>query len=709
MHKSYEMIHNSLQHSWNTIAPFWPLKNLIAVNPLQGYEGLNFEAALQQAQCFSTCDRITESLKKINRFTIKWLQVLSDEGQAYFSMPSYGSNKYDSWKKLIIYDTQLHANSADNVHWISHLPENPLEVIERCLNKLRIEPNEYTQFITFLLSSLSGWASYVRYGAMYTSEPFISQEEYVALRLIITCLIEPQARTLLKWQHNVSSCSSSWSSTIATYENDYQTKLYEKFKHVPEDLSYLPDAQFLFCIDVRSEPVRKALEESGHYETYGIAGFFGLPITVHTYDQELYQACPVILKPTHTIMHKISKNSFDLIKFSKKFYQSLKYNVVTSFALVETLGLASALWMSLKKCIPVTLWRVKNKWSVQEACVLDTQTIELSVQIEWAFNLLTTISLTTFAPLIVLVGHKSVTENNPFSSALDCGACAGRPGGTNALIMSHILNNPQVRAGLVTKGIIIPESTHFIPAQHITTTDEIIFLEDDLLPEEIDVSNLKIAFAKVRKHINYERAIKLGYQVDKEKVVDLMEYISKDWSQVQPEWGLARNACFIIAPRWVTHKVDLEGRAFLHSYDYRNDVDGSILKSILAGPAVVGQWINTCYLFSSLDPVMYGAGSKITANITGKIGVMQGNASDLMTGLPVQSVYKDELTLYHEPVRLIIIIYAPLEFISQALDDQDSFKNLIKNKWVHCSALDPEPHTLYRLNSDLSWQQINEV
>ena len=77
---------------------------------------------------------------------------------------------------------------------------------------------------------------------------------------------------------------------------------------------------------------------------------------------------------------------------------------------------------------------------------------------------------------------------------------------------------------------------------------------------------------------------------------------------------------------------------------------------------------NSQYLFSTLDNVAYGAGSKITKNITGKIGIMQGNASDLMSGLPLQSVYRSDKEAYHETVRLMTIVYAPSGFIDKIIE-----------------------------------------
>ncbi len=176
---------------------------------------------------------------------------------------------------------------------------------------------------------------------------------------------------------------------------------------------------------------------------------------------------------------------------------------------------------------------------------------------------------------------------------------------------------------------------------------------------------------------------------------------------MRPEWGLARNASFIVAPRGLTRNVDLEGRAFLHSYDWEQDPDGTSLTVILTAPMVVAQWINTQYLFSTIDNVAYGGGSKVTKNITGKLGIMQGNASDLMHGLPLQSVFSSDREAYHEPLRLMTVVYAPRHLIDEIVARQEVLQKLFGNGWVTLACIDPSDKCTHILQRDLKWQTMH--
>ena len=486
--------------------------------------------------------------------------------------------------------------------------------------------------------------------------------------------------------------------------------------------STVPDAQIVFCIDVRSEPFRRALENRGHYETFGFAGFFGIPVRIkNTITEELYSSCPVLLKPQNTVNESPCSSQlcvqdhkgYQKLNTVKALYQSLKYNFTTSFALVELLGFAAGFWMALRSLAPVLAIKyrrfITERIRPNTAVTPSLDDISFSGQCTFAESALRAIGITkNFSSLIVFCGHGSATQNNAYATALDCGACGGRHGASNARILAKILNSSKVREHLHQVGILIPQSTHFLAAEHNTTTDDVeIYSSDtqDISLEKI-IQKLKNDLKAAGRINSQQRSKDMGFNADENKSAKHTKRRSIDWAQVRPEWGLARNASFIVAPREMTKNIDLEGRSFLHSYDYRHDPDGTILTLILTAPMVVAQWINSQYLFSTLDNVAYGSGSKVTKNITGKIGIMQGNASDLMSGLPLQSVYSSDKEAYHETVRLMTIVYAPSNFIDKIIEKQSVLQKLFRNGWVLLICIDPEnTNHHYFLDRDLTWRR----
>jgi hypothetical protein len=122
---------------------------------------------------------------------------------------------------------------------------------------------------------------------------------------------------------------------------------------------------------------------------------------------------------------------------------------------------------------------------------------------------------------------------------------------------------------------------------------------------------------------------------------------------------------------------------------------------------IVAQWINMQYLFSTVDNVAYGGGSKITKNIIGKIGIVQGNASDLMNGLPLQSLYNKDTENYHEPQRLMVVVLAPKMMLDKIIRAQSVLQKLFGNGWVQMTVIEPDNNKIYLLNRGFSWQEMN--
>ena len=198
-----------------------------------------------------------------------------------------------------------------------------------------------------------------------------------------------------------------------------------------------------------------------------------------------------------------------------------------------------------------------------------------------------------------------------------------------------------------------------------------------------------------------ERAPRLGLgELSDAKLHAAVVKRANNWAEVRPEWGLAGNAVFIVAPRERTRHIDFEGRAFLHDYRFDDDQDHAILEAIMMGPVLVAHWINFQYYASTVDNARYGCGDKVLHNIVGgHLGVLEGNGGDLRIGLSLQSLNDGERWV-HTPLRLAVFIEASRPAIDRVLEKQSKARELVDNEWLHLFQLDAGERSVFARRKD---------
>lgn len=481
-----------------------------------------------------------------------------------------------------------------------------------------------------------------------------------------------------------------------------------------------PLAQVFFCIDEREESMRRALEEANpQVETYGAAGYFGVAVDYKGIDDPHGAAfCPVVVKPEHAVLEQPKAGDNALLESRRRRRRVLGLLMRNSFVSSKTLvrgwlstsalGLLSAVplighllaprryallrdWLN-REFLPeprteLTLMRNTTQSQSAVAGLLTGFTPEEKT--ERVASVLRPAGLVGgFARLVVILGHGSTSLNNPHESAHDCGACGGRRGGPNARLFAAIANRLEVRERLREQGIDIPADTWFVGGYHDTCSDDVELFDLDTVPttHQADLDSIRNSLDQARAQNARERVRRFescAKNADAEDALRHAEERSEHLAQPRPEYGHCTNAVCIIGRRSLTRGLFLDRRAFLVSYDAVQDPQDKHLSALLASVVPVCGGISLEYYFSFVDNDRYGCGTKLPHNVTSLIGVMDGHASDLRTGLPWQMVE------IHEPVRILFVVETTPERLEKAIHASASLRQLVQNRWIRLATIDP--------------------
>jgi hypothetical protein len=779
-------IHESIDSAAEAVGRVWPIHSFVTANPLAGFEDDPFHEAVRKgerlfggqgypsAATFRRAweagqidpERLREELAahghdaeadpgallddlateespaaesadptdaRVDRHLTKWLAAFVDEDGAEWSMPNREAGFYRAWREVAPHDGDV--PDGDD------LPEEPIAAIEAVLDG--VPEGRWQDAFEHHLAALPGWVGLLRQRAAGSS-PWAAAHpaplvDYLAVRLTaadrLDATVVPDSSPVDDAEGGEVPLAAVW---LSAWEASYRSELVdavatEAAVHDADGDTDdgRPAAQLVFCIDTRSEIIRRHLEHAGAYETHGYAGFFGVPMRYEGPDDAVHHdACPPILDPAHRIEDRPTGDATAAERHDRwtsvrraagNALESLKPNVAAAFGFVENSGGGYGAALALRTLLPSRVYdlgesvdeRVPARHEYCEPTV-DGETCDhdgdlplgltLDERVEYAATAFDLMGWEEFARLVVFTGHAGQTANNPFDSSLDCGACAGNAGGPNARVLAAICNDPAVREALRERGHEIPEDTVFLAGEHNTTTDEVTLFDGDV-PESHheDVERLREDLATARAGAATERADDMGTDGDGIRETTRR---AADWAETRPEWGLAGNAAFVVGPRDLTADLNLDGRSFLHSYDPATDPDGTALEAIMTGPMVVTQWINTQYYFATVDSGAYGSGSKVTQNPVGNVGVYQGNGGDLMAGLPLQSVMATDEVPYHQPLRLSVVIHAPVGRVTDVLAEHEHLRTLLDNGWCSLTVVDPQDATPHRYHEGLEWESV---
>jgi len=596
------------------------------------------------------------------------------------------SSLYSHWLTISRADRGIETlmDEGDLNELFAKLPDDPHELIKVCQASFMTDASDYALqcYCQALISDLWGWAAALAYQDARQDSKWVFELlcirlawEYLLWHLAERTNTSVHEQLKASFNEQLDHCfgwvgyAQQYNELLWKWQTAYERSQVARLQFTDstaEQPSKSPDIQAVFCIDVRSERYRRALEKAGQaigkrVQTKGFAGFFGVPLGVEQRTGKTPHV-PGLLQPSYYIKAPEQKQT------TMSLLTNLFNTPVSMFSGVEALGLSK-----LKSLLAGIPGRIDRAAEHTHATICNEEgEVSTEALVAVCEQALAGMQFQSFGRHVLLVGHGSHHSNNAQRAGMNCGACGGQTGALSARVLARLLNSADIREHLSERGFDIPSKTRFYSALHETVTDNIVWLSE-AVPGEV-----KQVFAHASESL----------AVNAEASEKARKKRASHWAELRPEWGLADNNTLFFGRAGRLSSADTIGSNFLHDYYSENDPNGGLLTQLFSAPGLVANWINWQYYCSVTDPKQLGSGNKLLHNrVANDIGVFEGNGGDLRQGLAWQSVH-DGKDFVHRPMRLQVIVEASEEIIQKALASAEDFNHLFQHDWINLYRLD---------------------
>ncbi|MBN9308362.1 MAG: DUF2309 family protein, partial [Devosia sp.] len=386
-----------------------------------------------------------------------WAAGHFDGGQALW-LPRPWRGAYAAWREWAINDlTPGIAGLKGFCAHVASAPDTAERAILRAADQLSLTEEAAPMAFHRLLMDLGGWAQHARFllwQAELDGESDSTLLELLAIRLVweeALLVHAPEVGWL--WNKVVTAHAEAMAPTEDAVidailqdaaERAYQRRLAGCLSSSHTTAPVRPALQAAFCIDVRSEVFRRALEGlDPAIETIGFAGFFGLPVAHRAHGTDALDShLPALLKPALTVSSHAAggeESAFRISARATRAWGRFRQAAVSSFAFVEAAGLGYA-----AKLLSSALGLEAARQTASPRPRFELP-LPARIKADIGARVLRSMGLSTnLARLVLLVAHGTHVTNNPHESAYQCGACGGHSGEVSARVLADLLNDIEV-------------------------------------------------------------------------------------------------------------------------------------------------------------------------------------------------------------------------------------------------------------------------